>query len=398
MSQKLDFVKKAAAPGANVSALCREYGISRQTGHKWLQRYRSGGHLALAEQSRRPMSSPLATAEEVVVGIIELRDRHPSWGPQVIARVLERRLGESAPSPSTVARVLRRLGKIKKRRPPVRVWSVDGRPRVEVGAPNDLWTIDFKGWWRAANGDKCEPLTVRDAYSRKVLAVELGVNTRATHVRRVLERLFKLHGLPVAMQSDNGTPFVAVRARGGLTRLAVWLVSLGIRLVRSRPAKPQDNGGHERMHRDLSELQLSPARSRRSQQRACDEWLIDFNHVRPHQALGGKTPEEVFRNSPRRGLVPKLPSYPPGWITRRVNSIGEVHLHGDQVFLSKALSGQLVGLEQETELHWHARFFDIDLGTIEVLPVTEALLPRAQLVQADASVAPRVPKRQRAVA
>lgn len=368
----MQFIEKATASGANVSALCREYGISRQTGHKWIRRYREQGYLGLVEQSRRPISSPLATGEEIVVGILELRERHPSWGPHKIAQVLARTLGSNAPSRSTVSRVLIRLGKVRRRRRPVRIWSVEGRPRVEVKAPNDLWTIDFKGWWRARNGDKCEPLTVRDACSRKVLAVTLVVATRATQVRRVLERLFRLHGLPLAMQSDNGSPFICTRARGGLTQLSVWLVSLGIRLVRSRPASPQDNGGHERMHRDLSELQLTPARSRRAQQRQCDRWMVDFNHVRPHDALGGKTPAEVYRNSPRRSALPKVPTYPPDWLTRRVNPVGNVRLKGDLVFLSTALAGQIVGLKQETELHWRARFFDIDLGTIEVLPLSEA--------------------------
>jgi putative transposase len=372
MSQKLEFIEKATASGANVSALCREYGISRQTGHKWIRRYREHGYLGLVEQSRRPVSSPLATGEEIVVGILELRERHPSWGPQKIAQVLARQLGSNAPSRSTVARVLVRLGKVRRRRRPVRIWSVEGRPRVEVKAPNDLWTIDFKGWWRARNGDKCEPLTVRDACSRKVLAVALVVATRGTQVRRVLERLFRLHGLPLAMQSDNGPPFICTRARGGLTQLSVWLVSLGIRLVRSRPASPQDNGGHERMHRDLSELQLTPARSRPAQQRQCDRWIIDFNHVRPHDALGGKTPAEIYRKSPRRSLSPKLPTYPPDWLTRRVTRVGNVRVHGDTVFLGTALAGQIVGLKQESELHWRARFFDVDLGTIEVLPLTDA--------------------------
>ncbi len=248
MSQKLEFVDKARTPGANVSALCHEYGISRQTGHKWLRRYREHGYEGLVEQSRRPHSSPLATGEEIVVSIVEWRERRPSWGADKIARVLARKLGENAPSKSTVARVLERLGRTRRRRPRIRIWTVDGRPRVEVSAPNDLWTLDFKGWWRALNGEKCEPLTVRDAYSRKVLAVALGSSTRATEVRRVLERLFEQHGLPIAIQCDNGSPFVCVRARGGLTKLSAWLISLGIRLVRSRPGCPQDNGGHERMH------------------------------------------------------------------------------------------------------------------------------------------------------
>jgi transposase InsO family protein len=372
MSQKLDFIGKATLPEANVAALCREFGISRQTGHKWIRRYREQGYLGLVEQSRRPTSSPLATGEEIVFSILELKEHHPSFGPQKISQVLARKLGPTAPGRSTIARVLRRLGRVKKRRPVVRVWSVDGRPRVEVKAPNDLWTIDFKGWWRARNGDKCEPLTVRDAFSRKVLAVALVASTRAVHVRRVLERLFRLYGLPLAMQSDNGSPFSSTRARGGLTVLSAWLVSLGIRLVRSRPGHPQDNGGHERMHRDLSELQITPASSRRTQQRQCDRWLVDFNHLRPHDALGGKTPSEVYRNSPRRLGPPRIPTYPPDWLTRHANRTGCIRVNGDSVFVSTALTHQIIGLKQETELTWRARYFDIDLGTIEILPINDA--------------------------
>ena len=372
MSQKLEFVEKATASGANVAALCREYGISRQTGHKWIRRYQKDGYVGLVEQSRRPVSSPLATGEEIVVSILELKERHPSYGPQKIFLVLARKLGAGAPGRSTIARVLRRLGRVKRRRPSVRVWSVDGRPRVDVNAPNDLWTIDFKGWWRARNGDRCEPLTVRDAFSRKVFAVVLVASTRTVQVRRVLERLFRVHGLPLAMQSDNGSPFTSTRARGGLTVLSVWLVSLGIRLVRSRPGKPQDNGGHERMHRDLSELQITPAKSRRAQQRQCDRWLVDFNHVRPHDALGGKTPAEIYRSSPRRFGPPRIPIYPPDWMTRRVSCAGVVRVNGDKVFISGALAHQIIGLKQETELLWRARFFDIDLGTVEILPLRDA--------------------------
>jgi len=151
MSLKLQFVERAAQKGSNLSALCEEFGVSRQTGHKWLRRYRELGPLGLVEQSRRPDSSPGGTGEDVVLAILALRNQHPSWGPDKISRVLQRNLAPEAPSRSTVVRILRRLGKVKRRRPPVRIWSVDGRPRVEVSAPDDLWTMDFKGWWRAGN-------------------------------------------------------------------------------------------------------------------------------------------------------------------------------------------------------------------------------------------------------
>lgn len=373
MSQKLEFVEKATKPGANISALCKEYGISRQSGHKWLKRYRDQGYSGLVEKSRRPTSSPLATAEEIVVSVVELRDKHPSWGAQKLSRVLAKQLGPNTPSPSTIARLLRRLGKMKRKRAHVRVWTVDGRPRVEVQAPNDLWTFDYKGWWRAQNREICEPLTVRDAFSRRVLAVTLVPSRHTIHVRRVLEGLFRRHGVPLAMQCDNGSPFVCTRARGGLTHLSAWLVSLGIHLVRSRPASPQDNGGHERMHRDMRDLVLRPAPTRKAQQRECDRWMVDFNEVRPHDALGGKTPSEVYRDSPRRLAGPIIPTYPGDWQTRRVNRMGMVRVGGDYVFLSTALIGHIVGLRQETELHWRARFFNVDLGTLEIVPFDHAL-------------------------
>lgn len=377
MSQKLKFVEKAAAPEANIAALCREFGISRQTGYKWLRRFRSEGYPGLVEQSRRPLVSPFTTAEEVVVRILELRDQHWSWGPDKIARVLRKAHGEEAPSKSTVDRVLRRLGKVSRRRPRVRVWSVDEKPRVEVHGPNDLWTIDLKGWWLARNRERCEPLTVRDAFSRKVLAARLLESHRVEDVRSVLAELFERHGLPVAIQSDNGAPFVCTRARGGLSQLSAWLLSLGIRLVRSRPGCPQDNGGHERMHRDLAELQYRPARNRRDQQRACDRWMVDFNEVRPHDALGGKTPAEVYQNSERRSLVPLDPTYPPEWEMRRVSRSGTISVNDDAVPVSTALAGQIIGIRQEGLLRWRARFFEHDLGTIEIAPLGSALVTGA---------------------
>ena len=366
MSLKLKFLEQARATGANIAALCREYAISRQTGYKWLRRYREDGPLGVVEQTRRPHSSPLSKAEDIVVAIVELRDRRPSWGPDKIARVLAVRFGRESPSRSTVARVLKRLGKVKRRRPLARLWTVDQREHLEVHAPNELWTIDFKGWWKAGNGQVCEPLTVRDAYSRYVLAAKLVGNKTCGTIRYELQRLFKEHGVPLAIQCDNGSPWVSLQARGGLTRLSAWLISLGIRLIRSRPGCPQDNGGHERMHRDLSELQLKPARTRAAQQLECDRWVVEFNHVRPHAALGGRTPAEVYRAVEKRPIALALPNYPPDWRTRRVATTGAISFDGDHIFVSVALSGKLIGLRYEGGLRWRAYFFGVDLGTIEV--------------------------------
>jgi hypothetical protein len=199
-----------------------------------------------------------------------------------------------------------------------------------------------------------------------VLTVTLMSAISCSKVKRVLKRLFEEHGVPSAIQCDNGPPWVCMLARGGLTKLSVWLLSLGVRLIRSRVGCPQDNGGHERMHRDLGELELTPAKSRRAQQPQCDRWVVDFNHVRPHAALGGKTPAEAYRPTEKRPLAVRMPSYPPEWCTRRVTKTGVLCFHGDQVRVGKALGRQLVGLRYENGLRWRAYFFDVDLGIVEI--------------------------------
>jgi transposase InsO family protein len=174
------------------------------------------------------------------------------------------------------------------------------KPTVSVQQPNDLWTADFKGWWRSRDGARCEPLTVRDAHSRDVLTARLLKRTRTKEVREVFEELFQRHGLPMAIQTDNGPPFASPIGLCGLTQLSAWWLSLGIEVIRSRPGCPQDDGGHERMHVDMSiDLQTNAAPTVAEQQAAVDAWVHQFNHVRPHQALGLRTPAEVYRPSER---------------------------------------------------------------------------------------------------
>jgi transposase InsO family protein len=369
MSLKLEFVEKATQPGAKLAPLCREYGISRQTGTKWVKRFKQEGYAGLEERSRRPRSSPLSLAEELVMAVLELRDRHSSWGPRKLRGVLERRFGESTPSVATIARILRRAGVVraKRRRKPLSV--VDKAPRVAAGAPNDVWTIDFKGWWRTHDGSRCEPLTVRDAYSRYLLAMTLLPATTGEAVRVELERLFKKHGLPSAFQCDNGSPFISTRGRGGFTQLSAWWAALGIRIVRSRPGCPQDNGGHERMHRDVAkELQHTPSSDTRAQQRELDRWRQEFNHVRPHEALGNKTPAEVYTPSQRKLQATRPFPYPAAFTVRRVDASGHVYWQGEHCYIGTAFGGHRLGFEPQDGLRWKLWFRDIDLGLIELLP------------------------------
>jgi transposase InsO family protein len=368
MSLKLEFIERAKAQDANISALCREFGITRQTGHKWIKRFEEQGYDGLDDRSRRPKSSPLALGEEVVLAVLEAREAHPRWGAKKLVVLLQRRFGEQAPGERTIARILDRFGKLRKRGTSRRVSVVDSAPAVDVQASNDVWTVDFKGWWHTTDGRRCEPLTIRDAYSRYVLAVRLLDSTKGAAVRKVFEQLFQRFGLPKAIQCDNGSPFVSVASRGGLTRLSAWWVSLGIQLVRSRPGCPQDNGAHERMHADMSgDLQASPADSRLKQQRACDRWRKQFNEVRPHEALQQRVPADFYVASPRRPR-PRLTVYPPGWIIRLVNPSGGIRVSGETYRVSAGLAGHHIGLQPLDGLRCRVWFHQMDLGELEIIP------------------------------
>jgi transposase InsO family protein len=368
MVLKLEFIERAKSKGANISALCREFGITRQTGHKWLKRFEQSGYDGLDDLSRRPKSTPLALGEEVVLAIVEAREAHPRWGARKLVVLMRRRFGEHAPSERTIARVLDRFGKLRKRRRPTRVSIVEHAPTIDAQAPNDAWTVDFKGWWLMTNGKRCEPLTVRDAYSRYVLSVRLLDNTRTASVRKEFEHLFRRYGLPKAIHCDNGSPFISTASRGGLTQLSAWWVSLGIQLKRSRPACPQDNGAHERMHADMSgDLQASPADSRATQQRACDRWRKQFNDVRPHEALQQRVPSELYVASPCHPR-PRLSIRPAGWLVRLVTSSGRVRIHGELYAISTGLRGHCIDLQPLDGLRWRVWFHDLDLGELEIVP------------------------------
>jgi transposase InsO family protein len=363
----MEFVERAKA-GESIAALCREFKISRTTGHKWQKRFETHGYEGLEEQSRRPKSVPLATGEEIVMAVLEARDKHARWGPRKLCSLLRRRFADQTPSERTIARILRRADRVRERRSRRKPNFVDRAPHVQAAQPNEVWTVDFKGWWRSQDGKRCDPLTVRDAFSRFVLAVHLCRPTTAA-VRDVFERLFARHGVPKAIQCDNGEPFVSVRSRGGLSQLSAWWMSLGVRLVRSRPGCPQDNGGHERMHADISaDRQSRPAVTRDAQQRELDRWRQEFNHVRPHDALGGKTPADVFKIDERRRPLSRPFQYPPGVVQTRVRRSGDISWCGVHYFLSTSLRGLHVGIQHVDVLHVRAWFRELDLGTLEIAP------------------------------
>jgi transposase InsO family protein len=370
MSLKIEFVERAAK-GEPVAALCREFSVSRQTGHKWLKRFNEHGYAGLEEQSRRPKSAPLATAEELVIATLQAREAHPRWGPIKLQQVLRRRFADQTPGVRTIARILKRANKVRERRKRSPVSVIEHAPAVVAQSPNDLWTVDFKGWWRTTNGDRCEPLTVRDAASRFVLAIEVG-STTGHFVSQVLEPLFRRYGLPKAIQCDNGSPFISVQARAGLSQLSASWIAMGVRVVRSRPGCPQDNGAHERMHADVrADVQARPAATREQQQRVLDRWRAEFNQVRPHQALGGKTPAEVYKLTERRRLPTKPFAYPAHMHVRRVTTSGNARFRNDDCFIGVAFRGLRIGIEVVDAMHVRAWLHELDLGLVDTLPVVD---------------------------
>src|ERR1700681_2290964 len=332
MDQRREFALKALGT-LNFRALCQEYGISPKTGYKWRERFLRQGLEGMEEDSRRPRSSPKQLSEGQVCEMVKLKLVHRHWGPRKIRTLYHRRHGQ-APSESSFKRVLEQVGLTQPRR--VREGPLEGG-RLSSGrrgqAPNEVWTVDFKGWWRMGEAGRCEPLTVRDEFSRYVLELRAMDNARSQTVREAFERIFEKYGLPEAIRSDNGAPFASVQTLHGLSRLSAWWVALGIDLERGRPGHPQDNGAHERLHRDISlELQCLG----RIDQNSLELWRQEFNEQRPHEALGMRCPSQLYQPSarPYRGGVQQL-DYPQ-MITRRVNKNGKINWANHQLFVSSS--------------------------------------------------------------
>ena len=365
MDEKLQFIAAVLSGDETMTALCACFGISRETGYLWKRRYLEDGVSGLVERSRAPHQHGRATPEEFVAPIVALRRERPSWGARKLLAELARRHPDVQwPAASTMTDILRRAGLITGRRARRRALPVE-QPFQAVQAANDTWCIDFKGWFRTRDGVRCDPLTVSDAFSRYLLASQI-MPERIEPVRKAVDDLFREHGLPLAMRSDNGPPFGSSSA-AGLTRLSVHWAKLGIRLEYIPPGQPQHNGRHERMHRTLkAETAAPPAASRQQQQDRFDAFRHDFNHNRPHEALGQKTPARFYHHSPRT-MPDRLPEpwYDADHAVRRVRSNGEIKWQGKTIFISEALVGEPIGIRQIEDGHWLLRFADINLGLID---------------------------------
>lgn len=364
VNERLKFVAAAQTSSESMTELCARFGISRKTGYKILKRYESEGARGLADRSRAPRGHPNKTPVELERAILRVRRAHPTWGSKKILATLARDwVSSDLPARSTVDQILCRAGLVTPRRKRRSRSPSRSTPVVEAHAPNDVWSIDYKGWFKLGDGTRCDPLTLNDVFSRASLECRAMVRPKLEGVRMRLDRVFRDVGLPKAMLSDNGAPFGA-QGVGGLSRLGVWLLKLDVQPIFIQPGHPEQNGRHERFHKTLKAETASPPQATlRAQQRAFDRFTVCYNHERPHEALEMSTPSELYEPS-TRSMPSRLPEfeYSELFEVRRVRADGTIKWEGEYVFLGTALTGELVGIEPVGERDWHVHLGRMRLG------------------------------------
>lgn len=378
MEEKLRFLVEYELGERSMRELCELYGIARETGYVWLRRYRQLGIEGLAERSRAVLRHPNQTPRVMEQRIVELRQAHMRWGPKKLKEVLERNQPELRwPAISTMGALLQREGLVARRRkrrhtPPYT------EPLAHADGPNRVWCADFKGWFRTRDGQRIDPLTISDAYSRYLLRCQAVEETNTERVQAIFEAAFREYGLPETIRTDNGAPFAST-ALAGLSRLAVWWMKLGIQPERIQAGHPEQNGRHERMHRTLKqETAQPPAANRREQQRGMDRFREEYNQVRPHEALGMRTPAAVYQPSWREfpARLPE-PEYPDTMLVRSVRHQGQIRWKKQEVFLSEVLWGERVGLLPMDDRWFKVYFAQVPLALFDsrqlrVLPLNKA--------------------------
>jgi transposase InsO family protein len=349
----------------SMTELCERYGVTRPTGYKWVARYRAGGDDALCDRSRAPHHSPHRMAADLESLVLAARQRY-GWGAKKLLQVQRTQQPTRAwPARSTLNAVLDRHGLLRKQRR-ARRWMHPGAVPVCTAAPNQVWPADFKGQFKTRDGRYCYPLTVTDHFSRALLVCRGLPSVRTACTQPVFRALFREHGLPDAIRTDNGAPFASLGIHG-LSRLSVWWMQLGIVHQRIRPASPQENGQHERMHRELKRETTRPAAANaRAQQRRFNAFRQRYTTERPHEGIGDRTPASLWtasaRSYPER--IPP-PCYPTHLEVRRVSTFGSVSLHARAHFLSEVLRGQDIGLEEVGDGIWNIVYYRTLLGRLD---------------------------------
>ncbi len=365
MDERLRFVARLLE-GEKMSPLCREFGISRVTGHKIFNRYKECGLDGLNDRSRRPYRHANKLPFQIERSILGLKREHPSWGaPKIRDKLIRQYPMIKPPAISTVHAVLDRNGLVRRRKR--RRYKAEGTALSAAHEPNGLWCADYKGEFMLGNRQYCYPLTISDYRSRYLLACEGMTSTRSDFAFAAFERVFKDFGLPRAIRTDNGTPFAGPNALFGLSKLSVWWLRLGIQIQRIKPGNPQQNGRHERMHLTLKKEATKPASFNfLQQQERFDRFIEVYNNERPHQALGGAYPGDFYTPSARVYEPPAEPEYPFHDRTVRVTRCGRICIGKRKINLSQVFAGQIVGIREVDNQIWLVSFLDYDLGFFDI--------------------------------
>lgn len=363
--ERLRFVEALESGHWSMTELCERYGVTRPTGYKWVARYRAGGRAGLADRSRAAHRCPHRTGGDLEALIVATRLEY-GWGAKKLRHVLRQRYPLRAwPARSTFNEVLGRHALLQKqrRRP---TWSHPGVAPLHTDRPNQVWPADFKGQFKTGDGRYCYPLTVTDHFSRRLLACRGLLSVKTAEAQPVFRALFRTVGLPDAIRTDNGAPFASTGMHG-LAPLNVWWMQLGIVHQRIHPASPQENGTHERMHRELKRETTRPAAgSRRAQQRRFTAFQHRYNEERPHEGIGNRPPASLWTPSSRRypeRITP--PEYPAHLEVRRVTTAGTFKLHAQRLFLSETLCHQNIGLEEVADGIWNIVYYRTLLGKLD---------------------------------
>jgi transposase InsO family protein len=366
LDERRSFIGEWLEGEVSFAELCRRYAISRPTGYKWLERYAADGEAGLEELSRAPGHCRQAMSAAVSAGIVGLRRLHPTWGPRKLRAFLaDQQPAQRWPATSTIGELLKRDGLTQRRRKRVRTPPY-AEPLAHAQAPNQVWCADYKGWFVCGDGKRCDPLTISDAFSRYLLRCRAVEKTDGERARGVFEAVFREYGLPEAIRTDNGPRF-ASPAPGGLSRLSMWWLRLGIRHERIAPGCPEQNGRHERLHQTLKqETAMPPQPSLPRQQEAFVRFEQEYNQQRPHEALGNRTPAAVYVASarPYPARLPEL-ECPAGAHLRRISQQGSLKWKGERTFVSEVLARELVGLLEIGDECYEVYYGPVLLGWLD---------------------------------
>ena len=380
MDERLKLVARLL-DGEKMSALCREFGISRVTGYKIFNRYKECGLDGLKDRSRRPYHHANRLPFQIERTILYLKRKHTSWGARKIRdKLIKEYPMIKPPAKSTVHAVLDRHNLVTRRKRRRRA-KAQGTPLSNVQTPNGLWCADYKGEFLLGNRRYCYPLTITDYSSRYLLACEGLATTKSSFAFSVFEHTFKEFGIPAAIRTDNGIPFASPNAFFGLSQLSVWWLRQGIQIERIKPGHPEQNGRHERMHLTLKKEATKPASYNfLQQQERFDHFVTVYNNERPHQALEGRYPGEVYTPSAKTYRPPEDPEYPYHDRTVRVTKCGRICIGKRKINLSRAFACQMVGIREVADKIWLVSFMDYDLGFFDedegrVEPTKNPFLP-----------------------